>query len=68
MIVEKFKKYENEEVTVIDVSNYNSEYCEKVPFKAVLTEVTDYPCFWVISIVTGRVYELYENQIKEFNI
>lgn len=51
-------------VTVNDTSNYRNG--ERSPFPAVLFEVTDYPCYWVKSLVTGREYELYEAQIDEF--
>lgn len=56
---------EGQIVIVIDTSNYNSSYSEKVPFKAELFSITSYPCYWVRSLVTGKEYELYENQILE---
>ena len=57
----------HKEVTVIDNSNYTASYAEKVPFKGVLYEITEYPCYWVRSIETGKEYELYSFQIKELN-
>ena len=56
---------EGQVVIVIDTSNYNSSYSEKTPFKAELFSITPYPCYWVRSLVTGKEYELYENQILE---
>ena len=58
--------YLDKEVTVIDTSNYKGEYAEDCPFKAILFEITEYPCYWVRSIETGKEYELYIFQIKEF--
>ena len=55
----------NKEVTVIDNSNYKANYAEEVPFSAFLFEITEYPCYWVRSLVTGKEYELYSFQIKE---
>lgn len=52
-------------VVVVDTSNYKASYSEKVPFKAELYSITDYPCYWVKSLATGKEYELYESQILE---
>jgi hypothetical protein len=52
-------------VTVLDVSNYKTEYAEPTPFKGKLYEITDYPVFWVRSEVTGNEYELYWHQVVE---
>lgn len=57
----------NKEVTVIDNSNYTASYAEDTPFKGFLYEISDYPCYWVRSNVTGKEYELYSFQIKELN-
>ncbi len=57
------EEYLNKEVTVDDTSNYRIS--EDKPFKAVLEEITDYPVYWVRSLVTNKRYELYEFQIKE---
>lgn len=54
-------------VNVLDVSNYSSNYSEKTPFKAVLIDVTGYPCYWVTSTITGNTYELYGYQILEID-
>lgn len=59
-------KFEERTVIVIDNGNYNSKYAEQTPFKAELYLVTDYPCYWVRSLETGKNYELYANQILEF--
>jgi len=56
---------EGQIVIVIDTSNYKASYSEKTPFKAELYLITDYPCYWVKSLVTGKEYELYESQILE---
>lgn len=53
------------EVTVLDLGNYKTSFAETTPFKAILYDITGYPCFWVRSIVTGKEYELYGNQIEE---
>lgn len=53
-----------DEVVVIDNSNYNGEYAEDCPFKAVIKSITDYPCIWVDSVVTGKEYELYPQQLE----
>lgn len=55
---------EGQIVIIMDTSNYNNG--EKRPFKAELYEITDYPCYWVRSLSTGREYELYDHQILEF--
>lgn len=52
-------------VIVIDTANYKASYSEKTPFTAELYLITDYPCYWVRSSVTGKEYELYESQILE---
>ena len=52
-------------VIVIDVSNYKASYSESVPFTATLDYCTDYPTCEVISVITGKRYELYPNQILE---
>ena len=54
-------------VTVLSNDNYSAKYAEDTPFKAVIYEVTDYPCFWVKSLVTGKKYELYDFHIKELH-
>ena len=51
-------------IIVLDVGNYNSEYTEKVPFKAVVTEVTENE-IWVKSLATDKVYEVYYYQVLE---
>jgi hypothetical protein len=56
---------EGQTVIVIDTSNYKVGYSENIPFKAELYSTTDYPCYWVRSLVTGKEYELYESQILE---
>ena len=50
---------------MLDADNYKSSYREKAPFKAVLIEITDYPCYVVKSTETKKIYELYYYQIKE---
>jgi hypothetical protein len=35
--------------------------------KAILYEISDYPCFWVRSIKTNKEYELYRQQIEGLN-
>jgi hypothetical protein len=52
-------------VIVINTDNYKAAYSEPVIFKAVITEITDHPCYWVKSLVTGIKYELYDHQILE---
>lgn len=61
------KDYLNKEVTVTDWSNYKESYSknEDYPMKAVLIEITNYPCYCVRSLKTGLEYELYGDQIKE---
>jgi hypothetical protein len=56
---------EGDEVEVINVDNYKDSYAEDVPFKATITEIVDGWLFWVTSLETGKVYELYDYQIKE---
>lgn len=57
----------NRIVTVVDNSNYKSSYAEDVPFKAELIETVEEGfLYWVKSINTGKKYELYFHQIKEF--
>lgn len=56
---------EGQVVIVIDTSNHKTSYFENTPFKAELYLITDHPCFWVRSLVTGKEYELYESQILE---
>lgn len=52
-------------VIVIDTSNYLEEYSEPTPFKAELGDISDDGNFYVKSIVTGKLYELYDSQILE---
>ena len=51
-------------VIVIDTSNYKTSYSEEVPFKAIVTDKTKHEVT-VISIATGKEYELYYDQILE---
>lgn len=59
----------NKEVTVTDWSNYRDGYGENedYPMKAILFEITDYPCYWVRSTKTGLEFELYAQQIAELS-
>ena len=61
--------YLNKEVTVTDWSNYRAEYGkdEDYPMKAILFEITEYPCYLVRSIKTGLEFELYAQQIAELS-
>lgn len=53
-------------VIVIDTSNYNTDYSEPVPFKAIVTEKLEGMfSTWVRSITSGKEYELYPHQILE---
>lgn len=56
---------EGQIVIVVSVDNYQSQYAEEVPFKAVLLKITNYPCYWVKSETTGNEYELYDHQLLE---
>lgn len=56
---------EGQIVIVIDTGNYKASYAEQAPFKAELYLITDHPCYWVRSLVTGKQYELYGSQILE---
>ena len=56
---------ENSIVIVIDLGNYKSEAQENVPFKALITSQTETE-FWVKSLKTGKVYEVYHSQVLEF--
>lgn len=58
----------NDIVTVLNTDNYKANYSEETPFKATLYEITDYPCYWVRSLITNKKYELYDNQILELRI
>ena len=51
-------------VIVVDTGNYKASYSENVPFKAKVKEKLDNE-IWVISLATGKEYELYYNQILE---
>lgn len=62
-LVEKFGNLDKELiVSVLDNSNYRNG--ESTPFRAKLIEIEDNCCFYVTSLVTGRDYELYYDQIK----
>lgn len=50
-------------VLVHNTDNYKASYAEPDEFEAVVNEITDYPCIWVQSLKTGKVYELYPHQI-----
>ncbi len=53
-------------VIVVDVSNYKSSYSEIVPFKAIIKERLGNPEMYVVeSLITGRYYELYKDQVLE---
>lgn len=51
-------------VIVVDNGNYKASYAEKVPFKAKVEEKYDNE-ICVVSLVTGKEYELYYSQILE---
>lgn len=51
-------------VIVVDNGNYKASYAEEVPFKAKVKEKYDNE-IWVVSLVTGKEYELYYTQILE---
>ena len=57
-------KFDERTVIVIDTGNYKASYSEKIPFKAIVKDIYDNE-IWVESIVTGKLYELYYNQILE---
>lgn len=52
-------------IIVIDLSNYKFNCQEKIPFKAMLNLITDYPCYWIKSLTSGNRYEVYKHQILE---
>jgi hypothetical protein len=58
------KGFDKRTVIVMDNSNYIAEYAEKVPFKAIVTQVYE-NTMWVKSVVTEKQYELYYSQILE---
>jgi hypothetical protein len=62
---DRMKAAEGGLVIVVDTGNYKASYSEEVPFTANLYKTTDYPTCWVRSVVTGKEYELYSNQILE---
>ena len=51
-------------VIVVSNDNYKSSYAEKVPFRAKVKEKLQNE-IWVISLETGKEYELYYSQILE---
>ena len=51
-------------VIVVDNGNYKASYAEKVPFKAKVKQNLKNE-IWVVSLETGKEYELYYNQILE---
>lgn len=51
-------------VIVVDNSNYKATYAEPVPFKAKVGQKYE-DTIWVVSLATGKEYELYYNQILE---
>lgn len=53
-------------VIVLDVGNYIKMHQEEVPFKAICTDIFENEV-WVRSLETDKEYELYPNQILEFN-
>lgn len=59
------EKYRVNTVVVIDTSNYKSSYSEAVPFKARVVDLL-LEVVVVQSSDTGKVYELYHNQVLEF--
>jgi hypothetical protein len=58
------EEFLNKVITVVDTSNYRTTE-DTTPFKAILIEISDYPCYYVKSVSTGKEYELYSDQIKE---
>lgn len=54
----------NNTVIVIDLGNYKKEFQEKVPFKAIVTDMMTNEV-WIKSLATGKTYEIYYNQILE---
>lgn len=53
-------------VIVLDLGKYQKQHQESVPFKAICTDIFENE-IWVKSIITNREYEIYPNQILEFN-
>ena len=51
-------------VIVVDNSNYKADYAEKVPFRAKVLDKYENEIV-VISLKTGKEYELYYHQILE---
>lgn len=52
-------------VIVVDNGNYKSSYAEKVPFRAKVKKKFINEII-VVSLETGKEYELYYNQILEY--
>jgi len=50
---------------VLDLGNYKPSYAEEIPFVAVITDITDYPMYWITSTITDKKYEIYPEQIFE---
>ena len=57
--------FDERTVIVLDVGNYQREFQEPVPFKATCIDTSYAGMLSVISLDTGREYELYDNQVLE---
>lgn len=57
-------KFDERTVIVLDTGNYKESYSEPTPFKAIVKDIYDNE-IWVVSLITGKEYELYYYQILE---
>lgn len=64
MKIYKLKPFDERTVIVLDTSNYKESYSEPTPFKAKVKDIYDNE-IWVVSLATGKEYELYYYQILE---
>ena len=63
--MDKYIEFLNKEITVDNLDNYKTNYAEILPFRGVIYDISDYPEYYVKSLITGKQYELYDYQIVE---
>lgn len=64
MKIYKLKPFDERTVIVLDTGNYKESYSEPTPFKATVKDIYDNE-IWVVSLATGKEYELYYYQVLE---
>ena len=63
--MDKYIEFLNKEITADNLDNYKANFAEPLPFKGIVYDISEYPLYYVKSLITGNQYELYDFQIVE---